>query len=74
MTTVTLSPKYQIVIPKEIRRQLALKPGQSLQLSAHGTHIEVGPVLAADDLIGMLKSDVPLVFEREQDRDLSVGR
>ncbi len=32
MTTVTVSPKYQVVIPKEIREKLKLKPGQKLQI------------------------------------------
>jgi AbrB family looped-hinge helix DNA binding protein len=71
MTTATLSPKYQIVIPKGIRNLLHLKAGQKLQVSAKGTHIEVRPILGADDLIGMLKSDKPLAFERDEDRDIS---
>jgi AbrB family looped-hinge helix DNA binding protein len=71
MTTATLSPKYQIVIPKGIRNLLHLRAGQKLQVSAKGTHIEVRPILGADDLIGMLKSDKPLEFERDADRDIS---
>jgi len=42
-----------------------------LQVSAKGPHIEVRPILGPDDLIGMLKSDKPLVFERDADRALS---
>jgi AbrB family looped-hinge helix DNA binding protein len=30
--TVKVSPKYQIVIPKEIREKLELKPGEELQI------------------------------------------
>lgn len=30
MTTVTISPKFQIVIPKALREQLGWKPGQKL--------------------------------------------
>jgi len=30
METVTVSPKYQIVIPKELREKLGLRPGQKL--------------------------------------------
>ena len=71
MTTATLSPKYQIVIPKGIRNLLHLKAGQKLQVSAKGTHIEVRPILGPDDLIGMLKSDKPLEFERDADRGFS---
>jgi len=71
MTTSTLSPKYQIVIPKEIRNLFRLKPGQCLQVSAKGTHIEVRPILGPNELIGMLKSGKPLEFERDADRGLS---
>ncbi len=40
MTTVTVSPKYQVVIPKEIRQKLKLKPGQKLQIIQLGDRIE----------------------------------
>lgn len=40
MTTVTVSPKYQVVIPKEIRQNLKLKPGQKLQIIQLGDRIE----------------------------------
>ncbi len=32
--TTTVSPKYQIVIPKAVRRQLEIKPGQKMQVEA----------------------------------------
>jgi len=40
MTTVTVSPKYQVVIPKEIREELKLKPGQKLQIIQFEDRIE----------------------------------
>lgn len=70
MTTSILSPKFQIVVPKEIRRKLDLKPGQRLQFRIHGDHIEIEPVLTGSELIGYLKEDRPLDFEREGDREL----
>lgn len=70
MTTSLLSPKYQIVIPKEIRQKLALKPGQRLSVTEKNGHIELTPVLTPEQLVGILKSDKPLVFEREPDREL----
>jgi len=68
MTTSLLSPKFQIVIPKEIRKSMNLKPGQRLQLKQVDGKIEVRPILTADQLIGFLKGDKPLVLEREADR------
>jgi AbrB family looped-hinge helix DNA binding protein len=32
--TTTVSPKYQIVIPKAVRKQLVIKPGQKMQVEA----------------------------------------
>lgn len=48
MTTSLLSPKYQIVIPKKIRQDLGLKPGQRLQITAREGHVEIHPVLAPE--------------------------
>ncbi len=70
MTTSVLSSKYQIVIPKHVRRKLALKPGQTLSVTERDGRIEITPVLTAEQLVGFLKSDEPLVFEREPDREL----
>ena len=72
MTTSLLSPKYQIVIPKEIRKALDLKPGQRLNVIEKDGHIELRPILTPGQLIGFLKGKTKLPFEREkQDRPLS---
>jgi AbrB family looped-hinge helix DNA binding protein len=71
MTTALLSPKYQIVIPKEIRRSMNLKPGQRLQLEEKDGKIEIRPILTPDQLIGFLKDKAHIPFEREKtDRPL----
>lgn len=44
MATVTISPKFQVVIPKEIREQLGLSPGQKVEAIAYGDRIELIPV------------------------------
>ena len=36
MTTTTISPKYQVVIPKEIREKLHLKSGQKMTVVTKG--------------------------------------
>ena len=43
MTTVTVSPKYQIVIPKEIRERMGIKPGQKLRALTYGNRLEFVP-------------------------------
>jgi AbrB family looped-hinge helix DNA binding protein len=71
MTTSILSPKFQVVIPKEIRKSLSLQPGQRLQLVAKDGKIEIRPILSPDQLIGFLKGKAPITFEREKtDRPL----
>jgi len=67
MTTVKISPKYQIVIPKEIRKRLKLKPGQRLQIIDFDERIEFIVLKNIKEARGFLKgldSDI----EREEDR------
>ena len=67
MTTVTVSPKYQVVIPKEIRQKLKLKPGQKLQIVQLGDRIEFLLLQNIKDARGFLKG-INTEIEREGDR------
>lgn len=67
MQTVTISPKYQVVIPKEIRERLGLLPGQKVQAIAYGGRIELLPVRPARQMKGFLKG-IDTKVEREGDR------
>ena len=67
MDTVTLSPKYQVVIPKRIREQLGLSPGQKIQALVVEGRIELIPVRPARELRGFLKG-IDTRVERETDR------
>jgi AbrB family looped-hinge helix DNA binding protein len=67
MTTVKVSPKYQVVIPKEIRQKLKLKPGQKLQILQIGDRIEFIPVRNIKEARGFLKG-IDTKLERERDR------
>lgn len=55
METVTVSPKFQVVIPKEIREKLKLKPGQKLQIIEFNDRIEFVPVKDIKEARGFLK-------------------
>ena len=66
METVTISPKYQVVIPKSVREQLKLHPGQTVQVIAYGNRIEFLPVRPARELRGMLRG-LDASFEREEE-------
>jgi AbrB family looped-hinge helix DNA binding protein len=67
MTTVTVSPKYQIVIPREIREKHHLIPGQKVQVISYSNRIEVIPEKKISDMRGFLKG-INTSFEREADR------
>ncbi len=67
MTTVTVSPKYQVVIPKEIREELKLKPGQKLQIIQLGDRIEFLLLKDIKNARGFLKG-INTDIEREGDR------
>ncbi|MDP6017368.1 MAG: AbrB/MazE/SpoVT family DNA-binding domain-containing protein, partial [Candidatus Latescibacteria bacterium] len=54
MTTVTVSPKYQVVIPKAIRESLQLSPGQKVQAIAFENRIELIPIRPIAEMRGML--------------------
>ncbi len=66
METVTISPKYQVVIPKSVRRQLRLVPGQKVHVIAYGDRIEFIPLKPARELRGMLRG-LETTFERDRE-------
>ena len=67
MNTVTLSPKFQIVIPKAIRDRLRLRPGQKIQAFVYENRVELIPVRRARELRGFVKG-IDTTVERERDR------
>lgn len=67
MTTVTISEKYQIVIPKAARQALHLKPGEKIEVLVYDGRLEFIPVRDLRTARGFLKgidTDVP----RDKDR------
>jgi AbrB family looped-hinge helix DNA binding protein len=67
MDTVTISPKFQVVIPKEIRLRLKLRPGQKVHAMVYEDRIELVPVRPARQLKGFLRG-IDTTVPREQDR------
>lgn len=55
METVTISPKFQVVIPKGIRERLKLRSGQKVQAILYDARIELVPVRPAKALKGFVK-------------------
>jgi AbrB family looped-hinge helix DNA binding protein len=67
MGVVTISPKFQVVIPKAIRDQLSLKPGQKVQAIVYGDRIELIPMRPIRRMRGFLKG-IETDVNREADR------
>ena len=55
MATVTVSSKYQVVIPRNIREAMGVRPGQRFQAFKFGNRIELVPVRPIREARGMLK-------------------
>jgi len=70
MNVVTVSPKYQVVIPKEIRKAMKIKPGQKLSVVASEFSIRMMPERSIKDMEGFLRKYPAPPFEREPDREL----
>jgi AbrB family looped-hinge helix DNA binding protein len=67
MDTVTISPKYQVVIPQRIRKAMQLVPGQKVQVVLYGNRIELVPEKNIKEMRGFLKG-INTEFQREGDR------
>lgn len=64
MVAVTVSSKFQVVIPKEIREALGIVSGQKIQMLTYGNRIELVPVKPMREMRGFLKG-----IDRNVDRD-----
>jgi AbrB family looped-hinge helix DNA binding protein len=69
MSAVTVSPKYQVVIPKEIRESLKITPGQRMQVIAYEGRIELVAIKPLKRMRGFLKG-IDTEVPRAGDRDL----
>jgi AbrB family looped-hinge helix DNA binding protein len=67
MTAVTVSPKFQIVIPKEIRDSMGIVSGQKIQILTYQNRIELIPIKPMKKMRGFLKG-INTDVKRENDR------
>lgn len=67
MTTLTVSSKYQIVIPARMRESLGIRPGEKLHAIEYRGHIELVPVKSMKSARGSLKG-IDTTVPREPDR------
>lgn len=67
MDVVTISPKFQVVIPRGIRERLNLSPGQKVQALVYQNRIEFIPLRPLSSMRGFLRG-IDTSFERDADR------
>jgi AbrB family looped-hinge helix DNA binding protein len=67
MTTVTVSPKFQVVIPKDVRESMGIFSGQKIQVLTYQNRIELIPIKPMKKLKGFLKG-IDTDVERDKDR------
>ncbi len=67
MNTVTLSPKYQVVIPLRIRENLRLRPGERFHVINYEGRVELIPVRKMREMRGFLRG-MDSHIQRDEDR------
>jgi AbrB family looped-hinge helix DNA binding protein len=67
MEVVTVSTKYQVVIPLSVRRSLGIRPGQKVQVVLYEDRIELIPIVPAKKARGFLKG-IDTSIKHEADR------
>ena len=67
METVKVSPKFQVVIPKKVREELQLKPGQELNVYIMDGTIRFSKPRPITELRGIVKG----MKWKDEDRDHS---
>lgn len=67
MTAVTVSPKFQVVIPKDVRESMGIFSGQKIQMLTFRNRIELIPIKPIKQMKGFLKG-INVNIKRENDR------
>jgi len=67
MEIVTVSPKYQVVIPSQVRKVLGVEPGHKIQVLLYDNRIEMIPIKPAKEARGFLRG-IDTAIDREADR------
>jgi AbrB family looped-hinge helix DNA binding protein len=68
MDAVTVSPKFQVVIPRAIRERAHIRAGERLQVISFDDRIELVPIRPMRTMRGFLKGFDPRFVRDEEDR------
>ncbi len=67
MTTVTVSPKYQVVIPEDVRKSMGVRPGEKFQVMNYDGRVQLIPLRKMREMKGWLRG-MDTALTREADR------
>ncbi len=67
MISVTVSPKFQVVIPKEVRESMGIISGQKVQIITYRNRIELIPIKPMKEMKGVLRG-IDTAVDRDDDR------
>lgn len=68
MSTATVSSKYQISIPKEVRESMHIRPGQQFEFIPMGTVLQLAPKISINKLRGIASGANPSNYRDRKDR------
>jgi AbrB family looped-hinge helix DNA binding protein len=68
MATTTISPKFQVVIPKEVREKLHLKSGQKMTVVTKGGMVYLIPERPLASFKGFIKGMSVAGLREDEDR------
>ena len=64
---MTVSPKFQVVIPRQVRSALGVRPGQKIEVILYDNRIELIPLKPVKEARGFLRG-IDISVEREPER------
>jgi AbrB family looped-hinge helix DNA binding protein len=67
VTTVTVSTKYQVVIPEDVRKSMGVRPGEKFQVVNYDGRVQLIPLRKMRDMKGLLRG-MDTTLAREADR------
>ena len=67
MRAVTVSPKFQVVIPKDVRESMGIISGQKIQMLTYSNRIELIPIKPMSEMKGILRG-IDTEVARDKDR------
>ena len=74
MSATTLSAKFQISIPKDVREEMGLKPGQKFEFLRIGRTLKLVPQPRMEDLFGIGRGTNPVGYRDRKDRDTRIAK